>query len=295
MEKIDRLGWAAGFSLISYGRRIGVRSNDPEILGRLHQYLPPGWKPSSAPIVERLYSLVAGGPSSRPNVRRFNLLYGDITRLARSTDIDQVLETFASDLRFFVAAAARRRLFVQAGVVGWRGRAILIPGQSMSDRTSLVVEMVRAGATYYSDDYAVLDEQGRVYPFPGTFSIRDDSLSRQTEYRVEACGGRRGAKPLPVGLVLLSKYQSGARWRPRTISAGQGVLELLAHTISARQQPEKALSVLRHALANASIIKGVHGEAQEVAGSILENFNKAFEVETTLTGMLRLQASKQVS
>src|ERR1051325_1749270 len=270
MKKIDRLGWAAGFSFISYGRRLGIRTNDPAIPGRLQKHLPPGWKPSSSNVVERLYSIVAGGPSSRPNVRRFNLLYGDITRLARSVDIDEVLETFESNLRLFVAEAARRRLFVHAGVVGWRGRAILIPGQSMSGKTSLVLELVRAGATYYSDEYAVLDEQGRVHPFPKTLSIREHSRYRQTEYPVESFGGRRGVKPLPVGLVLVSPYKAGAHWRPQPVSAGQGILELLSHTVSARRQPERALAVLQRALIDASIIKGARGEAHQVAGSILE-------------------------
>jgi hypothetical protein len=29
-----------------------------------------------------------------------------------------------------------------------------------------VAELVRAGATYYSDEFAVLDSRGRVHPFP---------------------------------------------------------------------------------------------------------------------------------
>ncbi|HEX8136796.1 MAG TPA: hypothetical protein VF544_04325 [Pyrinomonadaceae bacterium] len=47
MEKIDHLGWAGGFSFVSYGRRIGVRTNDAGVLERLHEHLPPGWKRSS--------------------------------------------------------------------------------------------------------------------------------------------------------------------------------------------------------------------------------------------------------
>ncbi|HVG33092.1 MAG TPA: hypothetical protein VM911_08430 [Pyrinomonadaceae bacterium] len=221
-------------------------------------------------MVERLYSIVTGGPTQRPNVRRFNILYGDITRLARSTDMDQVLETFESDLRLFVAETARRKVFIHAGVVGWRGQAILIPGQSMSGKTSLVVELLRAGATYYSDEYAVLDERGRVHPFPKTISIRDSSLYKQTEYAVETFGALPGVKPLPVGLVIVSSYKAGARWRPQTVSAGQAILELLAHTISARQQPEKALTVLQRAVRSASVLKGVRGEAHEVVGSVLK-------------------------
>ena len=54
MEKLDRLGWAAGMSLNAYGVRVGVRVNDPSAMERLSDRLPPGWKPAPAPLVERL-------------------------------------------------------------------------------------------------------------------------------------------------------------------------------------------------------------------------------------------------
>ena len=44
MEKVDRLGWVAGFALKSYGVRIGVRSNDAATMQRVYEYLPAGWE-----------------------------------------------------------------------------------------------------------------------------------------------------------------------------------------------------------------------------------------------------------
>ena len=41
MDKIDRLGWAAGINFISYGLRIGVRVNDPAIIDKVTEQLPP--------------------------------------------------------------------------------------------------------------------------------------------------------------------------------------------------------------------------------------------------------------
>ena len=60
MEKIDRLGWAAGFSFTSYGLGVGVRVSDPAALKLVAERLPPGWRPSAARVVGRLYSLKVG-------------------------------------------------------------------------------------------------------------------------------------------------------------------------------------------------------------------------------------------
>jgi hypothetical protein len=277
MKKIDRLGWAGGTSFTAYGVRVGVRVNHPALLDTIQRYLPIGWKPSPVSVVERLYSLVHGGAAgaARPGVRRFNLLYGDITRLARTTDLDEMLERFEADLQLYVAEAARRRVFIHAGVVGWRGRAILIPGRSLSGKTTLVAELVRLGATYYSDEYAVMDRSGRVHPFAKPLQVREDASSaRQKKYEVEEFGGRAGDRPLPVGLVVSSPYRKGARWRPRRLSAGQGMLELLANTVSARRDPGAALHALQQAAATATALKGVRGEAAEVARAILKRLEE---------------------
>ena len=186
-------------------------------------------------MVSRLYSLVVGGDGPRPGVRRFHLLYGDAARLARSREVGEVLEAFETDLQLYVAEMAPRRLFVHAGVVGWRGQAVLIPGRSFTGKTTLVAALVKAGATYYSDEYAVLDARGRVHPYARLLGIREHgALQRATKYPVSTLGGRAGSKPLPVGLVIVSEYKAGARWRPRQLSAGKGALAVLAHTVSAR-------------------------------------------------------------
>lgn len=270
MEKIDRLGWAAGISFTIHGVRVGVRVNNAEALKLVADYFPPGWKLSSSPVVERLYSLIAGGNGkAERGVRRFNLLYRDLSRIVRTRNLEDALELFESDLQMHVATEARRRVFVHAGVVGWKGEAILVPGRSYSGKTTLVAELVKAGATYYSDEYAVLDERGRVHPFARPLQIREDQTGKQKRYSIEALGGRAGTKPLPVRLVVMSQYKSGAKWRPRQLSAGQGVLEMLAQTVSARTQPEKAFATLKQVVKQASILKSVRGEAQEMVDFLL--------------------------
>ena len=54
-------------------------------------------------------------------------------------------------------AYARGRAFIHAACVGYRGTAILIPGQGNSGKSTLAAALVRAGALYYTDDYAPID------------------------------------------------------------------------------------------------------------------------------------------
>lgn len=268
MEKLDRLDWTDGFSFLSYGVRIGMRANNSEALSRMQESLPPGWKPSASMIVDRLYSLKVAGKSARPGHRPYNLLYGDLMRVSRSFDLEEVFRNFETDLHMHIAEFSNRRVFVHAGVVGWQGRAILLPGRSFTGKTTLVAELIQAGATYYSDEYALLDERGRVHPFARPLGLRNENGARK--FSAEELGGKVGAKPLPVGLVALTTYKSGARWRPRTLSAGRGALALVDNTVSMRRQPEKALAAIQEAVSRSTIIKSMRGEAAGVADEILK-------------------------
>ncbi|HKC63344.1 MAG TPA: hypothetical protein VKB86_06890 [Pyrinomonadaceae bacterium] len=255
--------------------RVGIRVNRAEALETIKKYLPPDWKPATrSSVVERLYSIVVGGAGgARPGVRTFNLLYSDAARISRSLNLDEVLERFEDDLKLFVAETTRRRVFVHAGVVGWNGKAIVIPGRSFTGKTTLVAELVRQGATYYSDEYAVLDERGCVHPYLRPLSIRDSVSGKVQRVNADKLGGVHGRKPLPVGLVVVSNYREGARWRPRKLSAGQGALAMFANTVPARRRPEAALSVFREIVPHAQILKGVRGEARETVNYILRELS----------------------
>ena len=269
MEKIDRLGWAAGMAFVSYGVRLGIRVSSPEILARIEAVLPPHVKPARGPRVDGLYSLIVSGTKVGSNRRRFNILYVGARRLARTKDTDEALDALEGHMQIHIADHARRRVFVHAGVVGWRGRAIVIPGRTMSGKSTLINALVEAGATYYSDEYAVLDKRGRVHPYPKPLSMRQNGGGRPKKIHPEALGGKTGVRPLPVGLVVATYYRPGVRWRPRPLSPGRAVMELLEHTVPARRDPERVFATLRSATAEAILIKGARGEAAEIAEVLL--------------------------
>ena len=267
---MHRLGWAAGFSSVAYGVRVGIRVTAPEALSLLQTRLPCGWRPARSPVVDRLYSFVIPVKTGQSRARRFNLVYSDSSRLSRTLELEDLLQTWEANARLYVAEHAPRRVFVHAGVVAWQGRAILLPGRSYVGKSTLVMELVRAGAVYYSDEYAVLDARGRVHPFPQPVALREPGEATQRMVGIESFGGKTGRTALPVGLVILSKYAEGKRWRPRTLSPGQGVLELLANTVSAQRAPQAAVQALGQVVASARVIKTYRGEAREAARQVLD-------------------------
>ncbi len=276
MAKLDRLGWAEGLCVDAYGLRIGIRVNVSGVLDDVENRLPPDWQPAATPVVDRLFSLVLGGGDAR--VRRYNLVYAGILRRARTLDRGEALQALEAELRQAVAAAARGWVFVHAGVVGWGGRAILMPGRSGAGKTRLVAELVRAGATYYSDEFAVLDRRGRVHPFAKPLSIRQDGgITVSTP--VAALGGRAGEEPLQPILFALSHHRPGARWRPTRLSAGQALLALLAHTVPVRRRPKASLHALQASLSHAVALKGARGEAAQVAQALLQAADRALRQE----------------
>jgi hypothetical protein len=220
--------------------------------------------------VDRLYSIIAGSAGPGGRARRYTLVYGDAVPLARTTDGAEAWSQFASDLSLWVAILAPARVFVHAGVVAWRGRAIVLPGRALAGKSTLVAALVRAGATYYSDEWAVLDARGRVHPYPRPLSIRatrpgvPDAL-----VPVESIGGRAGRQPLPVGLVVMTRFRPGAKWRPKPLSRGEGALALIEHSVQTHRDPVRVLNAFRQVVANALILEGHRGQAEEVAPALL--------------------------
>ena len=195
-------------------------------------------------------------------MRSFHLLYVNGTQAARSLELCDVLAGFTSRLQMTVAERSRRGLFVHAGVVEWNGSAILIPGRTFSGKSRLVLAFIRAGARYYSDEYAIVEKNGLIRPFSRPISIRsDDGTERRDVYWPEI-GAELPA--IPVGWIIVTTFRSGSRWRPRNMTAGEAILSLFANTVSARRRPREAFAALDRVVAGAVRLKGVRGEADEL-------------------------------
>ena len=270
-SKSYRLPPQKSFAFESYGVKIQIACSRILILREIEQrvriLLPANY-------FKRISSSQA---SHKFSVRRSKsyefVLFRGRKKVTFSNDKEIFLKYLDSLVRLTVAEFAESKVFIHAGVVAWHGKAIIIPGKSFQGKTTLVKELTKQGATYYSDEYAVLDADGYVHPFAKTLSVRElnDSYG-QTEISVEAIGGKQGIEPLAVGMILLTVYEPDAVWQPQILSDGLGILEMLPHTIPTILNPKFSLKVLNNTVKRAIIVKSKRGEAAQVAKKVLSFF-----------------------
>ena len=261
-------------SFQSYGVKIEIRADEPELLRdvytKLGRVFPNGLEPAIESEIEYRFYI-----KSLESVKYE--LFRNEEKLCEDGGKELFLNMVESQLRITVAEFAVEKVFLHAGVVGWKGRAIVIPATSFSGKTTLVAELVKKGALYYSDEYAVLNALGNVEPFPKWLSMRGitDAIN-QKDCSVESLGGTAGTKPMPVGMVLIAKYRSGKkiprRWQPKRLTQGEAMMEIIPHTLPIRNKPKFVLEVLNKLTDRAIIVRTVRGEAAEFAETLLGYF-----------------------
>ena len=164
------------FAFACYGLRIGIALEDASWSETIVACLPPGWTEIQQTNLDRTYRIelqVDNLPHGLPSGVR--LMAGE-TFAAWAPRVDLIMDSLESQLQMYLAEFASPFLFVHAGVVSWQGKLILLPGSSFAGKSTLVTALVDAGATYYSDEYAVLDHNGRVIPYPRRISLREGPL-----------------------------------------------------------------------------------------------------------------------
>lgn len=173
----------------------------------------------------------------------------------------------SSEVHLAIAAHAPNHVFVHAGAVSWRGRAIVIPGRSMAGKTTLVRALLALGASHLSDEYAVIDAGGLVHPYARPLSVRGPNG------RTRVAPGGLGPvehEPCPVGLVVVTHFEAGAKWAPERQRSAAVVLPLVDNAVAAQLAPCRVLNhVTAVAQARPLMLTGPRGDATVGARAIL--------------------------
>ena len=258
------------FTFNSFGVTVAIESNTPELLDEAsaiaRNSLLGRLKAVKAKTPGVMFQLDQHGPQSYR-------MYMNDEPMVSARSRWKFLKFFDAVLRATVGEYAPDLVFLHAGVVGWKGKAIVMPADSFQGKSTITAELVRRGASYYSDDFGIIDPNGQVHAFPRTISLRDGG--RLVDLTPESLGASRNEPPIPVGLVLFTEYKPKAKWRPRISTAGQGALEMIPYALSFRQNPEFCLRVLNLVAASAIIASSPRGTAEEFAELILDFVDKS--------------------
>ncbi|QXC60859.1 hypothetical protein KSP35_21470 [Aquihabitans sp. G128] len=256
------------FEVEAFGVGIDVSVAEPsgaarwtaeELAAAVARLLPPGSteRPSALPAAARFRVEPWGGGL---------VLEGAEGGAQGFDDPTTGLHALDAAIREAVALTAPGLVFVHAGVVALGEQALVLPGRSMAGKTSLVAALVEAGATYLSDEYAVLDGRGEVHPYARRLSVRAPEGRR--EVPVEELGGAAATGPLRVGVVAALRYRPGGRWSVEAGSGGACALALVDNAIAAQTRSAEVLRTVAEVARGARFVHGERGERPEAVARL---------------------------
>jgi hypothetical protein len=158
---------------------------------------------------------------------------------------------------------------LHAGAVVWRQHALLLPGVTHAGKSSLVAELLRRGATYYSDEFALIDPQGLVHPYPRPLLLRNGS-PQQSPVLAREFNVSVGDAPAQVGWIFVLEYVPGSNWNVSPLPHGEAVLTLLKNTPHYLAELPDMIDVFQRAVAGAACFCGSRDEAVPAVDHILQ-------------------------
>ena len=264
----------------SFGVRVAVGADDPLVLQQLRGLDPVPSQACDAGDVDHRISV------EQTNEGFFNVKFlrregedvdprDPTSWIAGDADLDLAIATLDAHVQSLIALHSTEHVFVRAGAVAYNGHAIVLPGDALTGKSTLVRALVNAGAVEYSEDFAPIDGEGRVHPyrrlaFPGPHQLNGSADASPRSEQIELPG------PLPVSAFVLTTYRPDAEWNPTRLSGGEAMLAVIAHTESTGERPTHAMPGVRHAFESHPVaLRSDRGEANVVAPRLLADVEQA--------------------
>jgi hypothetical protein len=259
--------------LSAFGVVLHLRGMDSDLAPAAKASLLPGWclaqpdrEPDALIEIERMkrssggeFVIKVDGETSEDRVNPAQL----------SRALDQTIHLKIAEL-------SPEAVFLHAGVVAWEGEAIVIPGRSMSGKSTLTKELAAAGATFYSDEFAPLLPDGRVLPYPKPLSVRRRGMD-PAQIEPSSMGWRENLPAVPVFAIAAVCYnpEEACAASVRQISKADAAVAVLNNAVPMVRAPQRCLEAVAVATNNALCLGGQRPEAVEFAAALLRgSFSK---------------------
>jgi hypothetical protein len=194
-------------------------------------------------------------------------LYRDDGFVASAPQAEQLLRSLMDCLDRAFIEGVKNLSAVHAGAVLLGDRALLFPGASHSGKSSLVAELLRHGAVCYSDEYALIDAEGLVQPYPRPLLLRNGGRE-QTAVLPFELNSRVATSRAKVGWILSLHYETGGSWKIRDVPQSLGLMSLLQNTPHALADSPHMVESFRRAVAETRCFEGQRGETSDAVDQI---------------------------
>jgi hypothetical protein len=265
------------FCIVAPDFSLSVASDCPETLGVVRRYLLP-WLPRvPAPRQDvDLRFMLTRNSAAGGFPEKFQVRLNDRV-IAESEALPYLFTLLQQAVDECMIGNLHRETAVHAGVVAYHGKAIVLSGPSGAGKSRLVQELLRQGAEYCSDEYAILDALGNVRPYPRALMIRKDG-EEQHPVLASDFGAKVRTEPAPVALILFLRYQPDAPGLDMApLDRSEALIRLLQNTPQVLAEKPDVIEPLTAAVSRAVSFAGVRCDAAETAAEILRLAEHAAE------------------
>lgn len=187
-----------------------------------------------------------------------------VLELSVDVSIEESLTDFESDLGLFAAEHLAHLIPVHAALIVVDELPVLLPGTSMSGKSTLAKAALDQGFVVAGDEYALIDpDSGFAHSWPRPMRMR-------TPRGWQRMDGAVDIRPDRVALVAVLQYQDTAVASLEVVphTDGELVMTLLANTVCARNRPEDSLRAAVAVAEQAVGIQGSRGEAWQAMSEL---------------------------
>jgi hypothetical protein len=276
-EQLENASWNETLSCVCYDYVVTIKSAKNGYLEELKRKMPVNFERCDSEEVNPHFNIFITETAER------ELVFFFFDKLVPRLKYQFGEPTYEQNFEFLVdmlgsSNAARNENYVvlHAGAVSFNGTGIIFPADSYSGKSTLTSEFVKHGATYYSDEYAVISKDGRLFPYIKPISMREPGGWDQTDLDVRSFGGEPGTEPVEIGYILFTQFKKFSRWNPESISSVRAVFEMLPHSMNGKNNPEFTIQVLQNAAKKAKVLKSSRGDSCRFVTEFLKSCKIGF-------------------
>jgi hypothetical protein len=252
------------FGIRAFDSFIHVECADSEIRDALERYIfPPVPRRRSEPSSPDIHLRVDHGTEGFRVVLNYELAACAVTLQDAALAAVKALDD---------AVVQRMRTFraVHAGAVLIGEQALILPGSTHAGKSSLVAELLRRGASCFSDEYALIDNEGRIHSYPRPLLLRN-GRPQQSLVLPGELNASFATRPAPIGWILALDYVPGeASWEVHEMSQGEAVMLLLRNTPHEMAQSPEMVNFFLRVATDAVCYAGRRSDIAEAATQVFE-------------------------